>query len=119
MEYILIALQKEIKNIIGDKNNITNIYRIQAYNSTCRHFCIELINFMLKGKSVLEYTNLFSRNDCEKNDKIILKYLQKLKRWKNMSCVIWGKYRKFEKPKTSYLLKKTLNLSISCSKCKE
>ena len=80
MEYILIALQKEIKNIIGDKNNITNIYRIQAYNSTCRHFCTELINFMLKGKSVLEYTNLFSRNDCEKNDKIILKYLQKLKR---------------------------------------
>ena len=29
--------------------------------------------------------------------------------------VIWGKYRKFGKPKTSYLLEKTLVLSITCS----
>ena len=29
---------------------------------------------MLKGKSLLDYKNLFSRNDYEKNDKIILKY---------------------------------------------
>ena len=33
-------------------------------------------------------------------------------------CVICGKYRKFEKPKISYLLEKTLVLSITCSKCK-
>ena len=33
-------------------------------------------------------------------------------------CVICGKYRKFEKPKISYLLEKTLVLSIICSKCK-
>ena len=32
--------------------------------------------------------------------------------------VIYGKYRKFEKPKTSYLLEKTLVLSVICSKCK-
>ena len=32
---------------------------------------------MLKGKSLLEYTNLFSPNDYEKNDKIRLKYFQK------------------------------------------
>ena len=31
---------------------------------------------MLKGKGLLEYTNLFSPNDHEKNDKIILKYFQ-------------------------------------------
>ena len=29
-----------------------------------------------------------------------------------------GKYRKFEKPKVSYFLEKTLFLSIICSKCK-
>ena len=34
-----------------------------------------------------------------------------------MYCVICGKYRKFEKLKTSYLLKKTLVLSIICKKC--
>ena len=42
----------------------------------CRYFCIEFIDFMLKGESLLEYTNLFSPNYYEKNDKIILKYFQ-------------------------------------------
>ena len=31
---------------------------------------------MLKGKSLLEYRNLFFPDDYEKNDKIILKYFQ-------------------------------------------
>ena len=30
-------------------------------------------DFMLKGKNLLEYTNLFSPNEYEKNDRIILK----------------------------------------------
>ena len=37
---------------------------------------------------------------------------------KKLYCVICGKYRKFEKPKISYILEKTLILSIICSKCK-
>ena len=32
--------------------------------------------------------------------------------------VICTKYRKLERPKTSYLLEKTLVLSIICSNCK-
>ena len=40
----------------------------------CRYFCIGFINFMLKDKSLLEYTNLVSPNNYKKNDKIILKY---------------------------------------------
>ena len=35
---------------------------------------------MLKGKSFLDYVNLFSPNDYEKNDKLIVKYFQQLKR---------------------------------------
>ena len=35
---------------------------------------------MLKGKSLLDYTNSFSPNEYEKNDKIILKYFKELKR---------------------------------------
>ena len=31
---------------------------------------------MLKGKSLLDYTHLFSPNKYEKNDKIVLKYFQ-------------------------------------------
>ena len=68
---------KEIKNSIENKNIITNNHRIQAYNSImCGYFCTEFIDFMLKGKSLFEYTNLFPPNYYEKNDKIILKYFQ-------------------------------------------
>ena len=65
------------REIIGNKNIITKIYRIQAYNSIMYgYFCIGFIDFMLKGKSLLEYTNLFSPNEYKNNDRIILKYLQ-------------------------------------------
>ena len=42
----------------------------------CGYFCIEYIDFMLAGESLLEYTNVFSPNEYKKNDKIILKYFQ-------------------------------------------
>ena len=42
----------------------------------CENFFIGFINFMLKGQSFLDYKNVFSPNDYEKNDKIILKYFQ-------------------------------------------
>ena len=42
----------------------------------CGYFGIGFIDFMLKDKSVLEYTNLFSPNEYKKNNKIILKYFQ-------------------------------------------
>ena len=70
-------IPKEIKKFIGNENIITNIYRTQAYDSTiCRYLCIGFIDFMLKDKSLLDYTNLFSPNEYEKNDKIIVKYSQ-------------------------------------------
>ena len=44
-------LPNEIKKFIGKKNIITNIYRIQVYNSIMYgYFCIGLIDFMVKGK---------------------------------------------------------------------
>ena len=70
-------ISKEIEKFIGNKNITTNIYRIQAYDSImCGYFCIGFIDFMLKGKSFLDYINLFSPYDYEKNDKIILKCFQ-------------------------------------------
>ena len=59
-------IPKEIRKFIGNKNIITNIYRVQACNSImCGYFCIGFIDFILKGKSLLEYTNLFSPNYIE------------------------------------------------------
>ena len=50
----------------------SNIFRIQAYDSImCGYFCIEFINYMLKGKTLLDYTILFSPNDFKKNDQIV------------------------------------------------
>ena len=37
------------------------------------YFCIRFIDFMLKGKSLLEYTNLLFLDEYKKDDKIILK----------------------------------------------
>ena len=42
----------------------------------CGYFSIGFIDFMLKGKNLLEHTNLFSLNENKKNGKIILKYFQ-------------------------------------------
>ena len=64
-------IPKEINKFIN--NDIkSNIFRIQAYDSiTCGYFCIEFINYMLKGKTLLDYANLFSPNDFKKNDQVI------------------------------------------------
>ena len=77
--FILIVLVmniflKKFKNLLWIKT-ISNVFRIQANDSImCGHFCIGFIDFMLAGKKLTEFTNLFSPNNFEKNDDIILKY---------------------------------------------
>ena len=68
-------IPKEIMNFIVHKKIITNIYRIQAYDSIMYgYFCIGFINFMFNGKSLTGYTNLFSPNVFNKNDDKVLNY---------------------------------------------
>ena len=74
------------------------------------------IDFMLKGKSSLEYENLFFPNKYElmiNNTKIFL--ITKKVKINKLCC---RKYRKCEKPKLLYIFDKTLVISIICSKCK-
>ena len=55
-----------------------SIFRIQAYDSIiCGYFCIEFINYMLKGKKLLDHTNLFSPNDFRENDRVIKRIFKK------------------------------------------
>ena len=81
-------IPKEIKTFINrrslkscalqNKNIKTNIFRIQAYDSVmCGYFCTGFIDFMFKGKTLIEYTSLFSPNNFEKNDDIIFCYFKK------------------------------------------
>ena len=76
-------IPKEIKKFINrpsssashNKNIKTNIFRIQAFYSIMRgYFYIGFINFMLAGKTLADFANLFSSNDFKRNDDIILKY---------------------------------------------
>ena len=65
---------------IGNKEIKANIFRLQAYDSImCGYYCIEFINYMLKGKTIrlLDYTNLFSPNDFKKNDQVIKRIFKK------------------------------------------
>ena len=65
-------IPKENNKCSGNKKIKASIFRIQAYDSImCGYFCIEFINYMLKGKTLLDYTNLFSPNDFKKNDQVI------------------------------------------------
>ena len=76
-------IPKEIKTFVNrplssasqNKNIKTNIFRIQACHSImCRYFCIGFIGFMLAGKTLTKFMNLFSPNNLKKNDDIILSY---------------------------------------------
>ena len=68
---------EEIKEFIGNKNIIANIFRVQANNSVmCGYFCIGFIDFMLTGKKLTDYTSLFSPYDFKKNDNIVLSYFK-------------------------------------------
>ena len=68
---------KEIIKFTGHENFVNNICRIQTYNSVMyRYFHTGFINFMLKGKGLLGYTNSFSPDESKNKVKVILKYFQ-------------------------------------------
>ena len=71
----------------------------------CGYFCIGFINFMLKGKSLLEYTSLFSSNEHKKNDKIILKYFLQNPNKLKYTPMFAINLKKIKKTKISYIFK--------------
>ena len=82
----------------------------------CGYFCIGFIDFMLKGKSLLEYTNLFSPNEYKNEDKTILKHFQ----WNlnKLKCIVMFSINKENLKKLKYdILKKALSFPIVYSKC--
>ena len=73
--YTLILL--EVLNKIRHKSITHNIFRIQDNESTMSGFyCIIFIKYMVAGKTLLDYADLFSPSDYKKNDEIIYKYFK-------------------------------------------
>ena len=57
-------IPKEINKFADNENIISNIFRIQAYDSAmCGYFCIGFIYFMFKGNNITDFTNIFSPNN--------------------------------------------------------
>ena len=111
VEYI----PNEIKTFIGNKDIISNIFRLQAYDSImCGYFCIAFIDFMLAGKTLLQFTNLFSPYDFNKNNKIVGKMFKR-KLYPSPSpgagreIILWKLFLKFRR--NMHLLKNTLKTS--------
>ena len=52
----------------------------------CGYFCIVFINYMLKGKTLLDYTNSFSPNDFKKNDRVIKRILKNEQYYRITTC---------------------------------
>ena len=60
-------IPKEIEKFINGFTIKTNIYRIQAYDLVmCGYFFLGFIDFMLKGKSLIDFTSLISPNNYKK-----------------------------------------------------
>ena len=67
---------KEIKKFVGHKNIKTDIFRIQADNSIiCGYLCLGFIDFMFAGRSLIDFTILFSPYNFKKTDDIIFNEL--------------------------------------------
>ena len=63
---------KEVKEFIRNKNIKPNIFRVHANI----YLCIAFIDFMLAGKKLTDFTNMFSPHNFKKNDDVILSYFK-------------------------------------------
>ena len=78
-------LPEKIKEFIGNINIKANIFRAQANNSLMSgYLSIGFIDFMLAGKKLTDFTNMFSPYvDFDKNDNIIFIYFKE--EWKQLT----------------------------------
>ena len=78
VEHIRKEMKKVIEELSGNKNIVSNIFRRQANNSVmCGYSYIGIIDFMLVGKKLTDYTILFSPYAFKKtNNNIILSYFK-------------------------------------------
>ena len=52
------------------------MFRIQVDNSMCGFCFIAFVEYMLAGKTLLDYTSLLSPDDYKKNGKTIYRYFK-------------------------------------------
>ena len=66
-------IPKETKIFIDKSIIVTNSFRIKALDSVmCWYFYFRFNDFMLVGKTLTDFTNLFSPNNIKRNDEKVL-----------------------------------------------
>ena len=74
-------IPQEVLNKFRDKSINHNIFRTQDNKLIfCRLNCMAFTEYMLAGKTLLYYTNLFSPNDYRQNEKIYKYFKNKYSR---------------------------------------
>ena len=77
VEHIPKEIKEFIEKLPKNRNIKANVFRIQENNSIMwGYFSIGFIHFMLVGKKLTDYTDLFSPYDFKKNDNIISSYFK-------------------------------------------
>ena len=67
----------------------------------CEVYCISFIEYMVTGKTLLDYSHLISANGYKKNDKIIYRFGKiKCKLWLGIKINVRNKRLSFRRNKT-------------------
>ena len=75
--YLLKYIPQEALSKVKDQSVTQNIFRIRSDDSImCGFYCIVFIEYMIAGKTLLDYTKIFSPNDYQNNDKMKYKYFK-------------------------------------------
>ena len=67
-------LLREVLRFLKGKDIHANIFRVQPDRSfLCGYYCLKFLDFMFDGKSLMDFTSMFSLTDFGANDRKILK----------------------------------------------
>ena len=84
---------QKVLNKIRHKSINYNLFTTQSNDfSMCEFYFIAFLEHMIARKSFLDYINLFSRNYCKKNGKIIYKYFKY--KYRKRKCKPWLQNKK-------------------------
>ena len=67
-------IPEEVLEFLSNKDLHVNIFRIQSAKSVlCGYYCIQFLEFMFDGRTLTDYTSLFSPTNFKENDKVVLR----------------------------------------------
>ena len=70
-------LPKEVVKFLRGKDLNVNIFRLQPAQSVlCGYYCLKFLDFMFDGKSLTDFTSMFSPTNFLVNDRLLLRLFE-------------------------------------------